>query len=150
MAELVYAYASEAYPVKVGSSNLPVPTRQRKPGILIINFKTMDLSNKKCVPCEVGGEPMKREEIAIYERDVPAWKVAEDGKKISRTFKFKDFREALDFVDKVGEIAESEGHHPDILLGYGKAGVELSTHAVGGLSANDFILAAKIDKLNRN
>ncbi len=90
-------------------------------------------------------------EIKPYLEEVKEWKVVNDKgvDTISRQFKFKDFKEALAFVNKIGEIAEEEGHHPDIELGWGRVGVELSTHAIGGLSTNDFILAAKIDKLPR-
>ena len=91
---------------------------------------------------------MTQQETKPYLEEVKDWKV-EDGKKIKREFKFEDFKSALAFVNKIGEIAEEEGHHPDIELGWGRVGVELSTHAIGGLSTNDFILAAKIDKLPR-
>ena len=105
----------------------------------------MNLSDKKCVPCEVGGDPMAKAEIALYVKDVPKWTVSADEKKISRLFKFKDFKEALGFVNKVGAIAEEEGHHPDISINYNEVGIELTTHAVKGLTPNDFIVAAKID-----
>ena len=78
---------------------------------------------------------------------VKDWMLAEDAKSISKNFKFKDFKEALAFVNKVGDIAESEGHHPDIELGWGKVTITLSTHAIGGLSQNDFIVAAKINNI---
>ncbi|MDZ4244277.1 MAG: 4a-hydroxytetrahydrobiopterin dehydratase [Candidatus Doudnabacteria bacterium] len=78
----------------------------------------------------------------------PDWKIVENGKKIRREFKFKNFQSALDFVNKIGEIAESEGHHPDIQFGWGYAIITLWTHAINGLFENDFILAAKIDRLN--
>lgn len=92
---------------------------------------------------------MTLEEAKPYLDNVKDWHVEDDGKKIERKFKFKDFKEALAFVNQIGEIAESEGHHPDLELGWGKVKVELSTHAVGGLSVNDFILAAKIDKFQQ-
>lgn len=79
--------------------------------------------------------------------EIPAWTLANDYLSISREFTFKDFKDALVFTDKVGALAESEGHHPDIALSWGKVGISLSTHAIGGLSENDFILAAKIDQL---
>ena len=107
----------------------------------------MDLVNQKCEPCEGGVKPLNHEEIAPYLANVKDWKVEDKGKKIEKKLKFKDFKESLDFVNKVGEIAESEGHHPDIELGYGKVEIKLTTHAIGGLSVNDFILAAKIDQL---
>lgn len=107
----------------------------------------MQLSDQKCVPCEVGGEPLKKAEVDHYAKDVPEWKVAPDYKRISRAFKWKDFVEALAFVNKVGAIAEKEGHHPDIHIHWNVVTLELYTHAVGGLFVNDFILAAKIDRL---
>lgn len=107
----------------------------------------MDLTSQKCGPCEGGTKPLTAEEAKTYLEEVKNWKLEDNGTKIERKFKFKDFKEALDFVNKVGEIAESEGHHPDIELGYGKVEIELSTHAIDGLSVNDFIIAAKINKL---
>ncbi|MDP2735378.1 MAG: 4a-hydroxytetrahydrobiopterin dehydratase [bacterium] len=108
----------------------------------------MALTDKKCVPCEGGVPPLKGQEIQGYLSQLTGeWEVA-DGKSIRRQFKFKDFKEALDFINKVGGIAEEEGHHPDMNLhGYNRVDVELSTHAIKGLSENDFILAAKIEKL---
>ena len=107
----------------------------------------MDLAQKKCVPCEVGGTALTKEEAHVLLAQTPGWQLDEDAKKISRNFKFKDFKEALAFANKVGAIAEGAGHHPDILLKWGKVVVELSTHAIKGLSENDFILAAKIDTI---
>ncbi len=105
----------------------------------------MNLLNKKCVPCEGGTPPLTAEEIEKYLPEVSDWEVLED-KKINREFKFKDFKEAMAFVNKVADLAESEGHHPDICLhSWNKVRLELSTHAIGGLSENDFILAAKIN-----
>jgi len=92
---------------------------------------------------------MTPEEMKPYLEEVKAWKLKDDTKKIERKFKFKDFKEALAFVNKIGEIAEQEGHHPDITFSWGYVDVELSTHAIGGLSVNDFILAAKINKLQQ-
>lgn len=108
-----------------------------------------DLTTKHCVPCEGGVEPMtKMDAESMRDFHVKDWQVSEDGKKISKLFKFKDFKEALAFVNKVGEIAESEGHHPDIELGWGKVNIMLTTHAIGGLSQNDFIVAAKTNTIN--
>lgn len=105
-----------------------------------------NLAKKKCVPCEAGGvEPFGQEESEKYLAQVPGWALSEEAKKISRGYKFKDFVQAMDFVKKVAEIAEGEGHHPDINISYNKVKLELTTHAIGGLSENDFILAAKID-----
>lgn len=110
----------------------------------------MDLASKKCVPCEGGDPPLPRVEVEKLLVEVPDWQLKDDGLlKISRSFKFKDFAQALNFVNKVGEIAESEGHHPNICFTWGKVEITLWTHAVGGLSENDFILAAKINNLHR-
>ena len=108
----------------------------------------MKLIEKKCVPCEGGVSPFKKEEIQEYLGQLRSEWEARDEKKIHKQFSFKNFKEALAFINKVGEIAESEGHHPDIrLFDYKNVEIELSTHAVGGLSENDFILAAKIEQL---
>ncbi len=105
------------------------------------------LTDKKCVACEGGIPPLTREEIATFQPQVPEWKVAEDGLSISREFAFKDFKTALAFADKIGALAEEEGHHPELAVSWGKVGVHLTTHAIKGLSENDFILAAKIDAI---
>lgn len=114
----------------------------------------MDLSNKKCIPCEVGGLPLDPEAVAIFSRDLKEWKVVESNEaykgsvmKIVRHLKFKDFKESMIFINKVAEIAEGEGHHPDIKINYNEVTLELTTHAVGGLTENDFIIATKIDKI---
>lgn len=104
----------------------------------------MNLAAKKCVACEGGVPPLTGAALEPYLKEVKGWHVVEN-KKIMKEFTFPDFKNALAFVNKVGDIAEAEGHHPDIQLGWGKVVVELSTHAIGGLSENDFILAAKID-----
>jgi len=107
----------------------------------------MSLHNKKCVPCEVKIPPMKLAEIEKYLAELKSpWDVI-DNKKISREFKFKDFKEAVIFVNKMAELAENEGHHPDIHIFYNRVLVELWTHFIGGLSENDFILASKIEIL---
>ena len=106
------------------------------------------LTDKKCVACEGGVPPLTTEQIETYHPEVPDWNVSPDSLSISREFTFKDFKEALEFENKVGEIAESEGHHPDMNLhGFRKVLITLSTHAIGGLSENDFIVAAKIDQI---
>lgn len=106
-----------------------------------------DLTAKSCVPCSLGTAALEEVEINEFNKDLnEEWKVIEN-KQIEREFKFKNFREALDFTVKVGELAEVEGHHPDIILSWGKVVVTLTTHKIGGLSENDFILAAKIDKI---
>lgn len=114
-----------------------------------------DLINKKCVPCEGGAKPLAHEEILKYMDQIPGWNLFEEenpnlykfglGAKISKEYKFKDFIGAVNFVNHVAEIAEGEGHHPDIHINYNKVLLELYTHAIGGLSENDFIVAAKVD-----
>jgi len=107
----------------------------------------MKLTEQKCVPCEGGVTPFTKTEAEIMLKQVSGWELSEDGKAISKKYKFKDFKEALAFINRVGVIAESEWHHPDIhLTNYRQIKVDLSTHAIKGLSQNDFILAAKIDK----
>jgi 4a-hydroxytetrahydrobiopterin dehydratase len=106
-----------------------------------------DLAKKHCVPCAAGAEPLTGKEIRRQAEQLdPAWQVVEDH-HLARDFTFDDFRQALDFVNQVGELAEEEGHHPDIYLSYGKVKIQLWTHKIDGLHENDFILAAKIDAL---
>ena len=107
----------------------------------------MELEKRKCVPCEGGIPPLTEDEILEYITVInKGWIVSED-KKITRDFNFVNFKHTMEFVNKVAEIAEEEGHHPVLHIGYGSAAVELWTHAIDGLSENDFILAAKIDRL---
>lgn len=107
----------------------------------------MDLANKKCVPCEGGTNPLSVKKIKGYLSELsPDWKDIKK-KKILREFSFKNFREAIGFVNATAEIAEQEGHHPDIYISYNKVKIVLWTHSIGGLSENDFILASKIDKM---
>ena len=109
-----------------------------------------DLLNKKCAPCEGGVLPFDVSEIHKYQKKVDGWDILKDINKIfflSKEFKFKNFIESQKFINKVGEISEDEGHHPDILFGWGYAEIKITTHAIQGLSENDFILAAKIDQL---
>lgn len=104
------------------------------------------LSNKHCVPCEGGMPPLTPDEYNRLLNETPDWQVIEQ-KQIQRDFKFKDFKKALEFVNKVGEIAENEGHHPDINLhNWNRVQITLSTHVIKGLSENDFIMASKIDQ----
>lgn len=105
-----------------------------------------NLTQKKCIPCEGDASHLMADEIAALHPQVPAWEIV-DWHELKRRFKFKSFAEALLFVNKVGALAESEGHHPDISFGWGYVEVKTFTHAVDGLSENDFILAAKIDTL---
>jgi 4a-hydroxytetrahydrobiopterin dehydratase len=107
-----------------------------------------DLRNKHCIPCEGGVTPLAGPELVSYMGDVPQWKLASDSKSIAREFVFKDFVEGVVFITDVAHIAEEEGHHPDLNLhDYKNVTVTLSTHAIKGLSENDFILASKIDQL---
>jgi len=109
-----------------------------------------DLANKKCVPCEGNIPPFDINEIHNYLKKVDGWTVNQDkidGFHLIKDFKFKNFIESQNFVNKVGEIAELEGHHPDIWFGWGYAKIKIFTHAIKGLAESDFILAAKIDKI---
>ena len=105
----------------------------------------MDLSKKRCVACEGGMPPMSFLLVKKYLKKITKWNIKKG--HLYKEFKFKNFKETLKFVNKVSKIAEKEGHHPDIYFTYGKCNIELFTHAVKGLSENDFILAAKIDDL---
>jgi 4a-hydroxytetrahydrobiopterin dehydratase len=104
-----------------------------------------DLASKTCVPCRGGVPPLEGQELQNLARQVPGWQVI-NSHHITRSFKFPDFQQALNFVNKVGAIAEEQGHHPDIFLAWGKAEVTTWTHKIDGLTESDFILAAKIDK----
>ena len=113
-----------------------------------MSVSAAQLTAKKCTACEGDTPAFAREQIADHLPAVPEWKLTDDGKMIRRKYKFKDFVAALAFLQKVGDVAEAEQHHPDLhLTGYKHVTVELTTHAIGGLSANDFIVAAKIDEL---
>lgn len=107
----------------------------------------VDLSAKRCIPCEAGVAPLSRKEAEVLLKQVQGWELSSDAKALRKTFKFKNWKEAMQFTNAVSDIAESEGHHPDIDLHWGKVDVTLSTHAIQGLSQNDFILAAKIDNV---
>jgi len=107
------------------------------------------LADQKCVPCRGGVPPMKGSELQETMKQVPQWRAVNEH-HIVRTFTFPDFRQALDFVNQVGELAEEQGHHPDILLTWGKAEVTLWTHKIDGLTQSDLIMAAKIDRLMRH
>ena len=109
-----------------------------------------DLLSKKCIPCEGGVLPFDISEIHKYQKKVDGWDIAKDIKEkffLNKRFNFNNFKESQEFVNKVGEISEDEGHHPDISFGWGYAEIKITTHAIEGLSENDFILAAKIDQL---
>ena len=109
---------------------------------------TTELTRKRCTPCEGGVPPLPAEQVKKYLDGLPGWRLTSDGKRIRREWRVKDFLAGLDFFNRIGRIAEDEGHHPDLhLTGYRQVAVEIWTHAVGGLTENDFILAAKIDGL---
>jgi len=117
------------------------------------NYDPNNLSAEHCVPCEGGMLPIDKVSAEVLIKNIPDWilyfpeSTNDNNGSIKREFKFKDFKTALEFTNKVGAIAEQEDHHPDIELSWGKVGITLSTHAIGGLSGNDFILAAKIDTI---
>ena len=109
-----------------------------------------ELFEKKCVPCEGGVPALDISEIHKYQKKIDGWDVIKNEKNIhflEKKFKFKNFVESQKFVNEVGRISEEEGHHPEILFGWGYAKINISTHAIEGLSENDFILASKIDKI---
>ena len=108
-----------------------------------------DLINKKCVPCEGGVLPFDITEIHKYQKKVDGWNILENEKIffLNKKFKFKNFIDSQNFINKIGEISENEGHHPDISFGWGYADIKIFTHAIKGLAESDFILAAKIDQI---
>lgn len=112
----------------------------------------MSLADKRCVPCEGGVDPATDDEIARLREQVPDWEVREvDGvKRLERRFLFPDFAAAIAFTDRVGEIAEEQGHHPRIVTEWGKVTVTWWTHAIGGLHENDFVMAARTDRIPRS
>ena len=106
----------------------------------------MTLADKKCVPCKGGVPPLAPEEFLPLLKELEGWEVVENF-KLKKVFQFKDFVGPMNLAVQVGEIAEAEGHHPDLLVRWGELGVEIWTHKVNGLTESDFILAAKIDKV---
>ena len=109
-----------------------------------------DLFKKNCKPCEGGVIPFDISEIHKYQKKVDGWDITKDQDEIfylKKKFNFGNFMESLKFINSVGKISEEEGHHPDIIFGWGYAEIKITTHAIKGLSENDFILAAKIDKI---
>lgn len=109
--------------------------------------ESQNLISKTCVACEGGIPPLTKAQAEPYFKEISGWEADDDFKQIKKAFKFPDFKETIQAVDRIAELAEEEGHHPDITINYNKVIFSLSTHAIGGLSLNDFILAAKIDKL---
>ena len=108
----------------------------------------MSLAEKHCVPCKGGVPPLAGEELERFKHQLPNWQVV-GNHHLLRNFSFPDFRTALDFVNKAGAIAEEEGHHPDMLLSWGRVEVKIWTHKIDGLTESDFILAAKIENLHQ-
>ena len=109
-----------------------------------------DLHNKKCIPCRGGVPPFDISEIHKYLKKIDGWEVKKnenDNYFLEKNFKFKNFSESQNFINKVGTIAESENHHPDIIFGWGYARIKIFTHKIQGLVESDFILAAKVDKI---
>jgi 4a-hydroxytetrahydrobiopterin dehydratase len=107
-----------------------------------------DLARKRCTPCEGGVPPLSQDQVTSLLAALPNWKLTDDGKRIRREWRVKNFATVLDFFNHVGAVAEDEGHHPDLhLVGYRNVAIEIWTHAICGLSENDFILAAKIEAL---
>ena len=108
----------------------------------------MDLTKKKCIPCEGGIPPLTEEKEAEFIKEIKGWDLLKEGvHRIRKEFIFNEFMEAISFVNSVAEIAEREGHHPNISVYYNRVVLELNTHAIKGLHLNDFILAAKIDEI---
>lgn len=107
----------------------------------------MHLVEKSCVPCQGGIPPLGREEAEQLLAQTPGWSLIQDGTRLERRFTFKGFSAALDFVNRVGALAEQEGHHPDICFGWGYATIVYYTHKIGGLHENDFVMAAKLNEL---
>jgi 4a-hydroxytetrahydrobiopterin dehydratase len=108
------------------------------------------LAYKRCIPCEGNMEPLTLAEAQKLGAELnDEWQIVDEGRLLARSFRFKDFKETMAFVNKIAAVAEAEGHHPDLSVSYNALGVELTTHAIGGLSENDFIVAAKIDALEK-
>lgn len=109
----------------------------------------MGLADRKCAACKGGTTPLSRDKAEKLRAEVPDWELSEAADRLRREFRFKDFRRAMKFVNKVADLAEEVGHHPDFHVHYNRVLVEIWTHKIGGLHENDFILAAKIDRLAR-
>ena len=106
-----------------------------------------DLLSKTCTPCRGGVPPLTRDEAQGYLARTPGWLLADEGRRIERSFQFKNFKESMDFVAKIGNLAEGEGHHPEISFGWGWAKISWQTKKIKGLHENDFIMAAKTNEL---
>lgn len=108
-----------------------------------------ELAQRNCVPIAAASRPLEKTRALEFNKQLSGWTVSGDSKWLSKEFKFSDFSDALRFTNEIGALAEQEKHHPDIILSYGRVAIELTTHSIGGLSENDFILAAKIDALTK-
>lgn len=108
---------------------------------------TTALAEKSCTPCRGGVPPLTAQEAAGLHEQTPDWELRDGAARIERTYRFKNFREAFGFVGRAGELAEAEGHHPDISFGWGYATVSLHTKKIKGLHENDFIMAVKLDRI---
>ena len=105
------------------------------------------LAEKSCTPCRGGVPPLTESQAAAYHSQAPDWTLAGEAKRIERTYRFRNFGEAFRFVERAAALAEAEGHHPDIAFGWGYATVSLQTKKIKGLHENDFIIAAKLDRV---
>jgi 4a-hydroxytetrahydrobiopterin dehydratase len=108
-----------------------------------------DLAKKKCIPCEGNVPPLSQGEAMEFLKQLDDWSLIDAAHLLAKSFRFKDFAHTMGFVNKVAAIAEEEGHHPDLTVSYDNVTIELMTHAIGGLSENDFIVAAKIDEISK-
>lgn len=108
-----------------------------------------ELARKKCVPCEGNVKPLTPEQANKLLKELNDWSLIDEAHLLAKSFHFKNFEQTMEFVNKVAAIAEEEEHHPDLTISYGDVGIELTTHAIAGLSENDFIMAAKIDELGK-
>jgi 4a-hydroxytetrahydrobiopterin dehydratase len=116
----------------------------------MLDDKKTPLAQKRCIPCEGNVQPLTEAEARALMPELTAdWMLIDRGHMLAKSFRFKNFEQTMEFVNKVAAIAEEEGHHPDLSVSYDTVGVELTTHAIGGLSENDFIVAAKIDHIQK-
>jgi 4a-hydroxytetrahydrobiopterin dehydratase len=115
--------------------------------VFFMSSQPESLVSKSCTPCRGGIPPLNKNGVKAYRRHTPEWATRDEDRRIERTFKFKDFAEALAFIKRAGDLAEAEGHHPDISFGWGYATISLQTKKIKGLHENDFIMAAKLDQL---
>jgi 4a-hydroxytetrahydrobiopterin dehydratase len=109
----------------------------------------MNLADKTCIPCKGGTPALKGDAVKNLLAEIPGWEAPLDH-HLFRVFRFPDFKKALDFVNRVGALAEDQGHHPDLLLTWGKVEITIYTHSIDGLTESDFVLAAKIDRIWRS